>query len=212
MNKATVSERDNGYWDEYYAKSNVPDNPSSFAQLVIDKIDATKTLVELGCGNGRDSFFFGRNHIHTMALDLSQAAIDHNASFKHENVEFKVADFTKLENDFAANIGSIYSRFTLHSIDHESYLSTLDWCAASLKDGGKLYLEARTTNDPLFGQGEKVGHNEFVTTHYRRFMEIKEVMADLEKRGFELIYATENYLDSWYKDDHAVVFRIIGRK
>ena len=43
-------------------------------------------------------------------------------------------------------------------------------------------------------------------------MEIKEVMADVQQRGFELLHASENFTDSWYKDDHAVVYRITARK
>lgn len=212
MKKSVVSEKDNAYWDDYYAQNEVPNNPSNFAKMIIERVDKDKSLLELGCGNGRDSFYFARNHVHTIALDLSEKAIELNASFQHMNVEFKVADFTAMADDSFDNIGSIYSRFTLHSIDHESYLRTIDWVSNNLPADGEFYLEARTTNDPLFGEGEKVGHNEYVTTHYRRFMDIKDVMNDLEERGFELIQAIEDYLDCWYKEDHAVVYRVICRK
>lgn len=212
MDNSIVSERDNAYWDEYYEKKNVPSNPSSFARWVIEKIDKSKPLLELGCGNGRDSFFFARNNIQTIALDLSESAISLNESYEHENVTFKIADFTAIEDGHFNNVGSIYSRFTLHSVDRDSYLRTIDWCSRNLMTGGQLFIEARTVNDPLFGQGKKVSDDEFITTHYRRFSEIKDVMHDLEERGFELVHASENYTDSWYKTDHAVVYRIIVRK
>lgn len=208
------SVKDNRYWDEFYAaKKGVPSNPSNFAKSILTSIDASKTLVELGCGNGRDSFFFARNNIQTIALDLSAKAVELNSSFGHDNVTFEVADFTALEKDQFENVGNVYSRFTLHSVDHKSYLRTIDWCQAALAPGGgMLFLEARTINDPLCGQGTKVGKDEYVTTHYRRFADIKDVMKDLKERGFELVSVSENFTDSWYKDDHAVVYRITAKK
>ena len=73
-------------------------------------------------------------------------------------------------------------------------------------------MEARTIHDPLFGQGTNVGKGEFVTTHYRRFADIKDVISDLKSRNFHILHASENYTDSWYKDDHAVVYRITAKK
>lgn len=212
MNQSGTIERNETYWDEFYAKNNIPDNPSSFAKMIINHIDKKTTLLELGCGNGRDSFYFAKNNIKTIALDLSQKAIKNNSSFKHDNVEFKVADFTNLNDNEFENLGTIYSRFTLHSVSREAYLRTIDWCYRNLPEDGKFYIEARTINDPLYGRGTEVGIDEFVTTHYRRFLDIKEVISDLKKTGFHLMYALEDYLDSWYKDDYAVVLRICCKK
>ena len=212
------SVKDNAYWNAYYAKKDVPAIPSNFAQSILPTIDKSKTLLELGCGNGRDSFFFARNNIHTIALDLSAQAIEQNSSYGHENVSFQVADFTALDKDQFSNenVGNVYSRFTLHSVDHDSYVRTIDWCAEHFESNsggdGLLFLEARTMNDPLCGQGTHVGTGEFVTTHYRRFADIKDVMSDLKSRNFNIIHASENYTDSWYKDDHAVVYRITAKK
>ena len=69
-------------------------------------------------------------------------------------------------NEFE-NVGNVYSRFTLHSVDYESYVRTLDWCVTSLQPNGLLFLEARTVNDPLCGVGTKGEcKGEWITTHY----------------------------------------------
>mmetsp|Transcript_23140 Transcript_23140/g.28386 ORF Transcript_23140/g.28386 Transcript_23140/m.28386 type:complete len:228 (-) Transcript_23140:156-839(-) len=217
--QSAPSVKDNAYWNSYYAANDVPAIPSNFAQSILPSIDKSSALVELGCGNGRDSFFFARNGITTIAVDLSAEAIERNNSFGHDNVQFRVADFTAMDEDEFAkenvDVGNIYSRFTLHSVDRTSYGRTLDWCAAALKEkvGGKLFLEARTVHDPLCGTGTKgEEEGEWSTTHYRRFAKIKDVMDDLTKRGFGLLHVSENYTDSWYKDDHAVVYRITAEK
>lgn len=212
IKKPTISEKDNSYWDNYYSHNNVPKNPSSFAKNIVEKIDKTKLLVELGCGNGRDSFFFARNNIQTLAIDLSSEAINLNSSFNHANVGFLYADFTKLENNSIDNIGTIYSRFSLHSIGKASYLRCIEWCSKNICKGGSFFLEARTINDPLYGKGNALEDDVYITTHYRRFFKIKEVISDLENIGFDITSAIEDYTGSWYKDDHAVVFRIECKK
>ena len=200
------TEEDTAYWNNFYATHNAPAVPSNFATTVLSHVDKSKTLLELGCGNGRDAFFFARSGITTIAVDESTQAIEKNSKIGHDNVSFQVADFTNLEkNQFSNdNLGAIYSRFTLHSVDWEAYARTLDWCAENLNSEGLLLLEARTVNDPLCGEGTNIGKGEYNTSHYRRFAEIQDVMKDVTSRGFELVHAS--------KDDHAVVYRIIAKR
>jgi len=204
---------ENSFWNEFYEKNGAPKNPSNFAKICIESIDKKDTLLELGCGNGRDSFFFSQNNINVIALDKSKTAITKNMTLGVPNISFRLQDFTRISaSQVGENIGNIYSRFTLHSIDKEAYIRTLNYCGHKLTSGHKLFIEARTINDPLCGVGESCGDNGFVSTHYRRFLDMKETISDLTHLGFELEYAVEDYLDSWYKDDHAVVLRIIARK
>ena len=39
-------------------------------------MEAGKELIELGCGNGRDSLFFAKNGINVTGIDASETAID----------------------------------------------------------------------------------------------------------------------------------------
>ena len=58
------------YWEIYYSKHREPNKPSSFALFCVNYVKAGCTLIELGCGNGRDSIFFSRE------VDLSVIAVD----------------------------------------------------------------------------------------------------------------------------------------
>ena len=51
-------DRDTEYWNKYYEKNSAPVEPSLFAKYVAEELQPGKTLLELGCGNGRDSLFF----------------------------------------------------------------------------------------------------------------------------------------------------------
>ena len=48
------------YWENYYRENPDPNGESPFARFVSGFISAEDKMYELGCGNGRDSVFFGR--------------------------------------------------------------------------------------------------------------------------------------------------------
>ena len=51
---------DKQYWQKFYAAQRTPFEPSLFAQFVWENFlqkNAAPTLLELGCGNGRDAVF-----------------------------------------------------------------------------------------------------------------------------------------------------------
>ena len=54
---------DKEYWTKYYEDNSKPTNASTFAEFVLPKLEKNKCLIELGCGNGRDSVYFSQNNI-----------------------------------------------------------------------------------------------------------------------------------------------------
>ena len=46
------------HWGEYYKKDNAPSFPSPFTEYVANKLSTEQNILEIGCGNGRDSKFF----------------------------------------------------------------------------------------------------------------------------------------------------------
>lgn len=209
-----MSKKDNEYWNTFYSKKKLIKKPSSFAIEIVKYLDSDKKLLELGCGNGRDSFFFAKNGIHVIALDLSNQVIDiDRESSEDSNIQFLIKDFTRLNNNEFGSLDYIYSRFTLHSIDKKDYLRTIEWASNNLnQEKGLFFIEARTINDPLYGVGDPVEDDGFITTHYRRFFRVKDMITELKDLDFNLIHVSENYTDSWYKDDKAVVIRVICEK
>ena len=106
------------YWEIYYSKHREPNKPSSFALFCVNYVKAGCTLIELGCGNGRDSIFFSRE------VDLSVIAVDQcqeelsflEKNYKMENLTFRFDDFTRLKKE-TYKLDYVYSRFTLHAIE-----------------------------------------------------------------------------------------------
>jgi hypothetical protein len=54
---------DKPYWNDFYKKGQVPTDCSTFAASVVSVISRDEPLIELGCGNGRDAFYFAKNNI-----------------------------------------------------------------------------------------------------------------------------------------------------
>ena len=82
---------DKTYWREFYSRHKIGVEPSLFAKLVyknylLESINCdtnkyTKSnapsLLELGCGNGRDSLYFANNGIDTTAIDQVREEIEY---------------------------------------------------------------------------------------------------------------------------------------
>ena len=209
---------DKKYWTEYYSKNSKPTDASTFAEFILPKLNSNKNLIELGCGNARDSIYFAQNNLNVVAVDQVQEEIDYlNENHKEENILFVCDDFTNLaytshdiinETDF----DYIYSRFTFHSINEAKEDRTLDWIENNLDKGGCFLLEARSLNDPMFQQGKSLSDTENYTTHYRRYMDLDKIIEKLESRNFEIIYNIEDNNLAVYKDDNPYVIRIIAKK
>lgn len=208
---------DKEYWDEYYATHSKPNDASTFAEFVLDRLDEGKTLIELGCGNGRDSLFFSKNGLNVVAVDQVDSEIKFlNENYASENITFVAGDFTNLatsEEDLIKNtqFDYIYSRFTFHSINEAKEDRTLDWISNHL-DGGLFLLEARSLNDPMFKKGDALSDTENFTTHYRRYMDLDKFTDKLENLGFEILFEIEDKDLAPYKDDNPYVIRIIAKK
>ena len=210
-NFSEVRDSSKTYWDMFYAENSLTHRPSSFAEFCLPQMDKLKYIVELGCGNGRDACYFAQNNLKVIAFDRSHEAIVQNQKMKIQNIEFIEDDFTAIKSEYIVGkeIGNIYSRFTLHSIDKTDFDRTLEWVSETLLAGGKFFLEARTINDKLFGVGKAMPDNGFYTTHYRRFLDIKQVKVQLENLNFTLLYCVEDFISAELNNDGAVVLRVI---
>lgn len=200
------------YWEAYYQKNPHPFAPTAFALEVAKQLEASGNLIELGCGNGRDAVFFGRQGLDkVLAIDQCKEEMARlNEMYGHEALIFQGTDFTTFEPEDAPRY--VYSRWTIHAIDEAAEDRTLDWVARSLIPGGMFFVEARSILDDLYGKGEKVGEHAYFTDHYRRFMD-KEVFADkLRSRGLEVLEVVESRGLAVHKDDDPVIIRVIARK
>ena len=73
------------------------------------KIDKNSKIIDIGCGNGRDSFFFSKNDLKVTAIDISKNAIKNNSLKSNKNLKFLKFDIEK--NTMSKKFDVIYCRF-----------------------------------------------------------------------------------------------------
>ncbi len=205
--------RDTEYWNTYYAKK--PDNlfPSLFAKSIIEKLEKKGTLLELGCGNGRDSIFFIENGLQVTAIDASEEAICKLNEMYSDRAEFVCGDFVCLPQIFTNKFCYCYSRFSIHAIDKKQEMEVVKNVYRVLKDEGLFLIEVRSVNDEIYGKGVEVAKDSYVyEKHFRRFIRRNELEEELKKVGFEIAYSEEKRGFAPFKGEDPKVIRIIAKK
>lgn len=202
------------YWDFYYKKHRDCKDPSSFAQYCYEKYFAKsegKMLLELGCGNGRDSLYFMNKNLNVMGLDIVNKQLKYlNSKYKCNNMIFKCVDFSQYSKpDF---YDYIYSRFTLHAITEEQELDTLANSFKNLKANGLFFIEVRSIKDDMYKKSYKLSETETKTDHYRRFAIYDKLLDRIHNVGFEILESVESQGLAKYKDEDPCVIRIVAKK
>ena len=206
-------DRDRDYWNRVYSVEQ-NDGPSQFARDITDKLKPGRHLLELGCGNGRDSLFFLANGVRVTGVDASDMAIEqlNKKTEDNKNALFICDDFVKCKSLYQVKHDYIYSRFTLHAINEEQEAELLSNIRDGLSNDGILFIEARTIHDDLYGLGTPAGHNAFLyNNHYRRFIEVDEFRQKLEDSGLQIVYLEERKGFSKTENSDPVLMRCIAR-
>ncbi len=201
------------HWDSYYKTKAAPNSPSSYAQQVANQLESPREILEIGCGNGRDSAFFSAKGHQVTAIDRSESAIDYcKKEYKSFSGIFKVQTLSNTVTDNAENFDVIYCRFVIHAMPLNEELETLRNSFRLLKPNGLFFIECRSINDPLARQGEIISPTERIDGHYRRFIILDEFKDRLKKNGFDVIEEVESNGLSIYKDEDPVVIRVTAKK
>lgn len=169
------------FWDKTYAKSIVPTDPSSFATWCLPSI--TGDLVDLGCGNGRDLYFFKSKGIRAHGVDASNEDLF--------IVKQDVGTYMK-QNPSPQNV---YTRFFWHAIERDLQLEILDWAT------GRIFIEARTTKDKP---------QNVIGKHKRHPVDENRLKRDLTERGYTIIQWVSGIDMAPYKDENPHLVRVIA--
>ena len=201
------------YWNQYYRNDVCSRQPSPFAQYVATLVEPGRRLVELGCGNGRGAVYLAAQGLQVTALDLSSVTIEHLQAQGIANAEFICEDFVNSDIHRPGSYDYAYSRFTIHSINKNQEQLLLQRVYGGLRPGGKLFIEVRSVKDPLFGKGRQLEHNAFFyDNHYRRFIVLDELVAELESCGFLVEYAKDSTGFAPYGNEDPSVIRVVASR
>lgn len=212
ISSSQINAKKKEYWKEYYVNNKGIFTETPFAEFVIKHLNKSSTILEVGCGNGRDSLFFSNNGHTVTAIDSSFSSID-LCKNKHSNsgITFFCGDAKNIKKDEKL-YNTVYSRFVIHAM---SKVEQLDFFRAAynlLDSDGKIFIECRSVNDPMYRNGEVLSPTERIDGHYRRFIVLNELVAELKQVGFTIEYQQESNGLAIYGDEDPVVIRVIAGK
>lgn len=212
------------FWSHFYSKHSLRHDPSPFAVWCLEShLHENSRVLELGCGNARDTFAFLRKGLSVVAIDGCEIAIQENMiqldqwspSGTGRFFALNFFEITRLHDLCPAELGKInviYSRFVLHAIPEILENDLLNFGQSILNQGGKMLHEFRTTNDPLMNKGVALSANERVTDHYRRFINAENFRKKAIRHGFREVYFIEAQGLAKFGEDDPVVARVIWEK
>jgi SAM-dependent methyltransferase len=205
------------YWANFYAHTEYTSG-SSFCELVDGRLEVPQTVVDIGCGDGRDSCWFAKSGRHVMGLDRSHIGIRHAAAKATslglaDLVEFRACDVSDgaalraaLADARTVAAGGpllFYLRFFLHSVPEEvqeTLLAVITECASP---GDMFAAEFRSEADEELPKT--------FMKHYRRFQSGRAFGVALHERyGFEILDEVEGTGLAVYGDEDPVIYRVIA--
>ena len=137
------------YWEKFYQENhnlNIFKTSSSFSKFVLKKIKDYSHVIDLGCGNARDSVYFLLKGKNVISLDKSGKVIKLNKKkFKNKNINFVKFDISK-------NLSKViktkkpkcfYSRFVMHSLTKNLIKNHIKQLSKIFSNKDIFYMEYR---------------------------------------------------------------------
>lgn len=190
-----MNDKEVSYWAEFYSKFKVS-QPSPFCKFIVQYFNKFKPhtvkLIDIGCGNGRDSYQLSKL-FNVIGIDSSNVPTSNSPHLSFIKDDFTTTDFTGFH--------IVYSRFTLHSVPNEMHTKLLQ----NIQPKQILCIETRSdkgnTTDTHYGN-----------THYRNLTNKKYITDLLTKFNFNITFIEENKGFAPFKDEDPVCIRIIAVK
>jgi len=201
------------YWDNYYKSSQSqplhPKVPSQFAAFVAQELNRNFSIVDVGCGNGRDSAFFASLGFDVLGLDSSHSAVElcrQSIGHLKDKLSYQCCSVSDQSFDrlIIGNLNhrelAIYSRFFLHAITEDEeriFLTTIK----NIEQVSVIALEFRTDRD--------LSQPKETSDHYRRFIAPSDFAQRAHALGFKICYFAEGFGFAKYRNDDAHVARFL---
>ena len=193
-------------WDKVYSEDSsfFGDESSNFALICYDYFAKhnIKQVLELGCGQGRDSLFFVSKGLEVYAIDSSKVAIENlRIKAKGLNLDIKLKDIDAVKGlPFPDNyFDAIYSHmFYNMGFSDDELKSIISETKRVLKNKGLLSFSVRSDKDIMYKKGTKVTENIYDINGFRIRFFTKQDIKFFMKDKFEIIKIIEDYEEPAY--------------
>jgi SAM-dependent methyltransferase len=208
------------HWTNFYHRCR-PAGPSPFALTVAARPDAPHTVVDLGCGNGRDSVYFAAGGRRVVGIDFNDLAIRQaieaaadlaiDARPRFSVVDVTDADrmtelFAGLRDEADGEPVLFYLRFLFQALRPDAQDAVMAVIDAAARPGDQLAAEFRTTKDR-----DRPKHHD--RPQYRRFQNGPAFGRRLvEEYRFTVLDEVEGTGLAPHFEEDPAVYRVVARR
>lgn len=197
------------FWDEKFSKKNLfGTRPTRFAKeaKIVMKKEKVKTVLDLGCGQGRDSVYFAENGFFVTSVDISSVALKQlkpiARKLKIILIKMNVEDISPKIGKFGCIYSNMALQYTRRGILEKIILSIHEML---VKDGFLLFT-IKNMRDARYGEGEKIEKNTFMQKGIVQYFPAKNFLFDMLKPYFKVKVISEGRRkgldrreDAWWK-------------
>lgn len=148
-------------YDKYYKETSYFGGPYPGLVAFFEGFDPSLKVLDIGCGQGRDTLMLGRLGYCVVGIDISEVGIDQlNCTAEEEDLPVQgfVADFNNYEIDKSFDLiltDSMFHFYTKDQEDEKAYvtmlLSQLElgayWCNCIISGGGREAVIKKLINN-----------------------------------------------------------------
>jgi len=183
----------NHNWEEFYKNNKVSNLPSNFCLFFLAKRIRGESIIDIGCGNGRDTLYIEKMGGYKKIIGIDMAI--NKDSISEQNIDFIKDDFNN-RYDLIRKSDIVYSRFFIHSISNKEIIELIK------NTNGYFCAEARA-------KGDKPG---IYKDHNRNFIDEEWIKNKLVELGFNILYEEVGRGMAIYKNENPLIIRIIAKK
>jgi hypothetical protein len=207
------------FWDGFAVRGalEVPSEPTPFARWVADTHPGDRLLVDIGTGTARDAIWFAEEHgREVLALDYAHGMLRHGrrrlqnsaAADRVDLVDLNLYDIRQVlslgaQLSRAEAPPDLYARFTFHDLAPGGRDNVLRLASMTLRRGGLLFLEFRTTAD-------RPRQRTFPEHPLRHFLDPDAVVRRIRRHGGRVVERVDGTGLARFGDEDPHVCRLVA--
>lgn len=185
------------YWNLMYEDKNIfgtgETKLAKYAHDILKK-KSVKKILEIGCGQGRDSIFFSQLGYNVNSFDISSNAINFLNDVKKElrikNLNIKIYDTLNPFDYPSESFDFVYSNLALQFFNIQELEKIFDNIHKVMKKDSSFLFSTKKVGDKYYQFGTKINENAFSYKGITRYFFDENVLRKLLSEKFDILEFT----------------------